>query len=110
MFEVKPLLVVSMLGRFVAFWATVSSQAPTGAVPSTPRPELGVAGPSGEYVGSASCRTCHEAIYERWSKTRMANVVVDPRQRPDAILPDLDRPDPLLTFRREEIALTYGSK
>ena len=30
------------------------------------------------YVGSAACRTCHAPIYERWTKTRMANVVRDP--------------------------------
>ena len=27
------------------------------------------------YVGSAACRNCHAPIYERWTKTRMANVV-----------------------------------
>ena len=30
------------------------------------------------YVGSQTCRRCHAATYERWSKTRMANVVTDP--------------------------------
>src|SRR5262245_51632450 len=67
---------------------------------------------SGErtYVGSQSCRKCHTATYERWSKTRMANVVVDPRTRPDVILPDLSKPDPLVTFTRDDIAFTYGSK
>jgi hypothetical protein len=34
------------------------------------------------YVGSTACKTCHPAIYERWSKTRMANVVRDPRLIP----------------------------
>ena len=40
----------------------------------------------------------------------MANVVRDPRQHPDAIIPDLDKPDPLVTFKKEEIAFVYGSK
>lgn len=31
------------------------------------------------YVGSATCQTCHQEIYARWAKTRMANVVRDPR-------------------------------
>jgi predicted CXXCH cytochrome family protein len=62
------------------------------------------------YMGSAACKNCHTEIYDRWKKTRMANVVQDPRARPEAIIPDLSKPDPLLTFTKEDIALTYGSK
>jgi predicted CXXCH cytochrome family protein len=62
------------------------------------------------YVGSAACRSCHSSIYERWRKTRMANVVRDPKEHPDAIIPDLSKPDPLLTFTKEDIAFVYGSK
>ena len=62
------------------------------------------------YVGSTACRDCHSEIYERWQKTLMANVVQDPVAHPEAILPDLSKPDPLLTFTKEDIALTYGSK
>src|SRR5579872_3882519 len=62
------------------------------------------------YVGSAACKTCHPAVYARWSKTRMANVVRDPKTHPEAILPDLSKPDPLVTFRKEDIAFVYGSK
>lgn len=40
----------------------------------------------------------------------MANVVTDPHVRPDVIIPDLSKADPLVTFKREEIALAYGSK
>ena len=40
----------------------------------------------------------------------MANVVLDPSVHPDAIIPDLSKPDPLLTFKREDIAFIYGSK
>jgi predicted CXXCH cytochrome family protein len=63
-----------------------------------------------QYVGSVTCKTCHPAIYERWSKTRMANVVRDPKVHPDAILPDLSKPDPLVKFTRDDIAFVYGSK
>ncbi len=62
------------------------------------------------YVGSASCKACHGEIYERWSKTPMANVVRDPRTHPDAIIPDLSRPNPLVTFTVNDVALVYGSK
>ena len=54
--------------------------------------------PAGQYAGSAACKTCHPSIFERWSKTRMANVVLDPKQHPEAILPDLSKPDPLVKF------------
>ena len=61
------------------------------------------------YVGSAACRTCHAGIYNRWQKTPMANVVRDPKEHPEAILPDLTKPNPLVTFKKEDIALVYGS-
>jgi len=62
------------------------------------------------YVGSAACQKCHDDIYARWAKSRMANVVRDPRQHPDAIIPDLSKPDPLLTFNKDDIAFVYGSR
>ena len=40
----------------------------------------------------------------------MANVVSDPRVRPQAVLPDFTKTDPLLTFKLDDVALTYGSK
>ena len=68
------------------------------------------ANPAPNYIGSTACRTCHPAIYERWKKTRMANVVRDPGAVPQAILPDLSKPDPLVTFGLQDIALVDGSK
>jgi predicted CXXCH cytochrome family protein len=65
---------------------------------------------SATYVGSAACRQCHQATYDRWTKTRMANVVTDPHVRPEVIIPDLTKPDPLVTFKRDDIAFVYGSK
>jgi hypothetical protein len=63
-----------------------------------------------QYVGSAACRRCHAPTYERWAKTRMANVVRDPKQHPEAVLPDFSKPDPLLTFKLDDVAFVYGSK
>jgi predicted CXXCH cytochrome family protein len=40
----------------------------------------------------------------------MANVVRDPKTHPDAIIPDLSKPDPLVTFKKEDIAFVYGSR
>ena len=76
------------------------TQTPGGPTPSA----------SAQYVGSVACKSCHNSIYERWKKTRMANIVLDPREHPDAIIPDLSKPDPLLTFTKEDIAFVYGSK
>jgi predicted CXXCH cytochrome family protein len=63
-----------------------------------------------QYAGSSVCKTCHEGIYARWSKTRMANIVRDPRAHPDAILPDLSKPNPIFPFSKDDVALVYGSK
>lgn len=77
-------------------------------------PLLAAAQPSvsdtAHYVGSAACKDCHTEIYDRWRDTRMANVVQDPHAHPDAVIPDFSKPDPLVTFTKEDIALTYGSK
>ena len=62
------------------------------------------------FVGSAACQSCHKEVYERWSKTRMANVVRDPIAHPDAIIPDFSKPDSVLTFTKNDIALVYGSR
>jgi predicted CXXCH cytochrome family protein len=62
------------------------------------------------YIGSAACQTCHPQIYQRWKKTRMANVVRDPKEHPDAILPDLSQSTPLVKFTKDDIAFVYGSK
>ena len=62
------------------------------------------------YVGSTECRACHTATYDRWKNTRMANVVRDPKEHPDAIIPDMSKPDPLVTFTKDQIAFVYGSK
>jgi predicted CXXCH cytochrome family protein len=66
--------------------------------------------PGSHYVGSAACQSCHQEVYARWQKTRMANVVRDPRERPDAIIPDFSKPDPLLTFTKDDVAFVYGSR
>ncbi len=64
----------------------------------------------GGYAGSTACKSCHPSTFERWSKTRMANVIVDTKLHPEAIIPDFSKADPLLTFKKEDVAYTYGSK
>ena len=86
---VKMVLIAGLAGPFV-----LSAQPP-----AAPR-----------YAGSAACQPCHAEIYARWKKTRMANVVRDPKEHPDAITPDLTKPNPLVTFTKDDIAFVYGSK
>jgi predicted CXXCH cytochrome family protein len=94
--------------QLVAYIRSLPIVAPLGAGTTTTVQSGPVA--NAHYVGSASCQTCHQDIYARWSKSRMANVVRDPREHPDAIIPDLSKPDPLLTFSKDDIAFVYGSR
>ena len=94
------------LASFVALDA-----GPTAVAPAhRPTAASGQATSPSAYVGSQACRRCHTATYERWSKTRMANVVLDPREHPEAVLPDFTTPDPLLTFTLDDVAFVYGSR
>jgi predicted CXXCH cytochrome family protein len=61
-------------------------------------------------VGSAACRDCHEAIYDRWSRTRMANILVDVNDRPEVVVGDFSTPNEFVTFDRDDVDFTYGSK
>src|SRR5262245_56898696 len=90
-------------GLALSLAVQVETQTPTAA-PRTPVQQ------SATYVGSAACRQCHQSTYDRWTKTRMANVVTDPHVRPDVIIPDLSKPDPLVTFKLDDIAFVYESK
>jgi predicted CXXCH cytochrome family protein len=63
---------------------------------------------SAHYVGSQSCEKCHAEIYERWKKTTMANVVRDPQQHPNAIIPDLATNN-VYKFTKDQVAFVYGS-
>lgn len=102
------LILLSTLGVFLAATAGAQQQrlpsAPKGGAAPVPATVAGR-----NYVGSAACQSCHADIYARWQRTPMANVVRDPRQHPEAIVPDLTQPDPLLTFTPDQIGLVYGS-
>ena len=40
----------------------------------------------------------------------MANVIQDPQQRPQAIVGDFSKPNPLVTFTPADVAFTYGTR
>jgi len=63
---------------------------------------------SAHFVGSASCAGCHGEIYNRWKRTPMANVVRDPREHPDAMIPD-PATNNVAPFSKDQVALVYGS-
>ena len=66
-------------------------------------------GNTAQYVGSKACERCHTSIYARWKITPMANVVRDPREHPDAIIPDLNT-NHVAPFTLDQVAFVYGSK
>ncbi len=115
-----------MKARFIAFLCAVALLIP--ARPAFPKPGSAAGSParnqgrsrsgllapanardSAHYVGSKACELCHAAIYERWKKTPMANVVRDPRTHRDAILADFLKAPSFVTFTRKQIAFVYGS-
>jgi predicted CXXCH cytochrome family protein len=93
------------LGQFAAFVRALPVIGALASKQNDPGPS-----PSAHYVGSAACKDCHQDIYARWSKTRMANIVRDPRVHPDAIIPDLSTiPDGLPKITKDDIGFVYGS-
>lgn len=92
--------------QLVAYLRELPKLGVTSPTPSASTPDLSGA----HYVGSSECQSCHREIYDRWKQTRMANVVRDPHAHPDAIAPDLSKPDPLVTFTKDDIAFVYGSR
>ena len=62
------------------------------------------------YVGSEACKTCHAKEFNGWKQTRMANIVRDPRQHPEAVLGDFTHPNPVRTFTLDDVAFVYGSR
>jgi predicted CXXCH cytochrome family protein len=74
------------------------------------RQEAAVTSPDVHYVGSQACASCHQDIYNRWKKTRMANVLRDPKTHPDAFAADPATAPPELRFNKDDVSFIYGSK
>jgi predicted CXXCH cytochrome family protein len=90
-------------------WKLVLFVRSIGLPTAQEKAEQGATAASAHYVGSAACQKCHAEIYERWKKTPMANVVRDPREYPDAILPNLATNNVSPKFTKDQIAFVYGS-
>jgi predicted CXXCH cytochrome family protein len=66
--------------------------------------------PQAHFVGSESCKGCHAKEYNGWKQPRMANVVRDPREHPEAVLGDFTHSDPFRSFGLDQVAFVYGSR
>ena len=112
--SIAMLAAAALLGGALSSRFLLAQSGAAGAMPQSPpaaAPAPAPAPPDGRaYVGSKACAQCHAAIYARWSKTRMANVVLDPKEHPEAVIPDFSKSDPLLTFSLADVAFVYGSK
>lgn len=62
------------------------------------------------FVGSGNCKTCHLKEFNGWKQTRMASVIRDPREHPEAVLGDFAHPSPIRTFSLNDVAFVYGSR
>jgi predicted CXXCH cytochrome family protein len=77
---------------------------------NAPQPANNTQDVKARYVGSLACQRCHAATFERWSHTRMANVITDPKVNPSVVIGDFSKPNPLVNFRLEDVAWVYGTK
>ena len=66
--------------------------------------------PTAHFTGSDSCKPCHLQQYNGWKKTRMANVIQDPKLHPEAVVGDFAHSDPVRTVTLDQVAFTYGSR
>jgi len=96
--------------RLTAYLRHLPKVAPSVPPPASAGPAALPEDSTARHVGSAACRSCHQEIYDRWRKTRMANVVLDPKVHPEAIIPDMSKSDPVVTFAVSDISFVYGSK
>jgi predicted CXXCH cytochrome family protein len=90
-------------------WRLVLFVRSLGATTPQEKTEQDASMASAHYVGSAACQKCHADIYTRWKQTPMANVVRDPREHPDAIVPNLAANNVSPKFTKDQVAFVYGS-
>ncbi len=60
------------------------------------------------YVGSETCQACHPLHFTAQSHT-LHTKIFHPVQSPDEILGDFTTPNPLVTFKKEDIEFVVGS-
>ncbi len=98
--------VLAVMGAVVLLSLPTQAWAQAQAVAAKPAAAIHTA----KFVGSAVCGECHGEVFERWQKTRMANIVVDPKLHPEKVLGNFGSKDPLVSFSLDNVAFMYGSK
>lgn len=61
------------------------------------------------YISSENCADCHQLQHASWQQT-LHPKIFRPIKQPDDILGDFSKPDPSVTFKKEEIEFVVGSK
>ena len=89
--------VLILIGLAVTLWVSGTGRMPAQAL----------AGPA-SYVGSESCRQCHERIYAGWQQTLHALIIQDVSKKPQAIQGDWTQPYENRTFTQADVRLTHG--
>ncbi len=62
------------------------------------------------FVGSETCKRCHERTYLEWKTSLHSRMMRDARLEPQAIIANFETPSDVRTFTREEIDYTLGSQ
>lgn len=80
---------------------------PTTPSPPTTTPTWAL--PQG-YTTSRTCRMCHSAQYEAWTKSLHSRMLHDPAADPAAILGDFEGSSPARSFTKSDVVYTLGSR
>lgn len=103
-------LIAALAALVCAFLTVTATTRPASAGSRAPQTIDAPQAVDASFVGSETCGTCHVDVYTRWRDTLMANILVDPAERPEWVLGDFSTPDPLVSFTLDDVAFTYGSK
>ncbi len=90
------IIVVGVLCLAVSLWIGALMAAAQGNQPT--------------YVGSETCKACHSEQYEEWKQSLHSKMIQDAKANPDVIIGDFTSDDPDLTFKKEDVVYTIGSK
>lgn len=62
------------------------------------------------YVGSESCKDCHQIYFESWKHNTLHPKIFQPVKEQSQILGDFENKSPLVNFTKDEIEYVVGSK
>ena len=62
------------------------------------------------FVGSETCKKCHERTYLEWKTSLHSRMMRDAKREPFANIGDFETPASVLTFTKDEVAYTLGSQ